>query len=253
MSTPAADQLGASQGEYRIRRKAWVGGIIICVFFAAIGIPGLILLLLPNLSEGGLDTPSKITIAFGTVLCLGLGAWILWATLGLRGVRLQIFENGLAYSRKGKTQIFRWDEIDRFFSELTQVSVNMIPAGTRQKYTVQKADGEKIVFTNDLNGVEEVADRVSEETFRRMMPRAVDALNSGGQVSFGKISATQKGLSNNSKHLAWSEMKEVKVELGVIKIEQKNAKSVWAKIAYSATPNAHVFFALADRMSKVRN
>lgn len=248
MSMPSAPQLGALQGEFRMRRRSKWAGIVLCAFFILLGVMGLAVLFSPGLSEGSRSASPDVSVALGTALCLGIGACFLWVMIGQRGVRLQLFEEGLAYSRRGETQIFRWGEIDEFFAELTDVSVNMIPAGRRARYTLRKATGEKIVFTNDLEGAERVADRVANETFSQMLPHAVDTLAGGGQVSFGKLGVTREGLSAKGKRLTWAEMKGITVEQGVIKVEQKNARSAWAKVAYSQVPNARVFLALVDRM-----
>lgn len=254
-SSQSTSPLGTLRGEFRYGRRFVWGGIGISAFFLLLAASGVWLILSGSMPAAAGERISPIVwLPLTVALCAALGGLFLWKTIEMRRARVQIFENGLAYLGAAKIRTFAWDEIERFRSETTDVSVNFVPAGRRYLYVLEKADGEKLIIAHGFESMEKIGEIVSAETFRRLLPRARETIERGGEVAFGRLAAAPDGLVEGGKRLAWSEVGEIRVAAGVIHIERRAARSAWTKVAYKDMPNARVFLALAERMlTKRRN
>ena len=104
-----------------------------------------------------------------------------------RGARLSLYENGLFFRRSGKESTTTWDEIDSYSQEMA--------------CRIVKKDGEVIEFGQGIKGVDEVAQRMQDETLKLMLPKVMAAIRNGSRVEFKGWKPAEKiplgkGLSN---------------------------------------------------------
>lgn len=87
-----------------------------------------------------------------------------------RGATLKLYENGFSYRRGAKDSLTTWDEINSYIQDTS--------------CRIAKMDGEVIEFGLNLNGVDEVAVKVQEETSKLMLPQMRAAIRNGLRVPF---------------------------------------------------------------------
>ena len=115
-------------------------------------------------------------LAGGIVLSIVGLLFLLPALFGIymlirsRGSSLSLYENGLLYRGGGKVSTTTWDEIDSYIQETA--------------CRVTRKDGEVIEFGLNLEGVDEVAVKIQEETSNRMIPQMRAALLNGQSIQF---------------------------------------------------------------------
>ena len=94
-----------------------------------------------------------LATAFLLVQVLTLFGWLM-----LRRTALNVYEHGFVY----KKQIFRWDEI-----ESIDGNTKNRPSGGKINFEIRKTNGEKIVLTEAIHGVEKIIERINVENAKR--------------------------------------------------------------------------------------
>lgn len=87
-----------------------------------------------------------------------------------RGASLSLYKNGLLYRRGGKVSTTTWNEVDSYVQETA--------------CRITRKDGEVIEFGLNLEGVDEVAVKIQEETSERMIPQVRAAILNGQSIQF---------------------------------------------------------------------
>jgi hypothetical protein len=267
MTTDIAPNLGILKAEYTPRRKAgWlILGLIAGVLFGTLvaGV-GIFLIVGAWVWRSGADR--FFFVVFG--LAVGLfGVWLVMRAIRKRhlGKRVLVYDGGLAYTRQGKTDIIRWEDItavwqnvvSHYFKQAWQTEYHY--TGTIHKYTIQLNDGSKYAFDDVLGNVEELGGVIRQETLDRMLPRLRQAYEAGQAASFGQLSISKAGISKGYMTLPWEQVKNVDIYEGFVNIYSKKEPSIaklilskgkgdWAAVAVAKVPNAWVFKAMVDEI-----
>jgi hypothetical protein len=187
-----------------------------------------------------------IGLAIMGLLCGGLGLALVAGTALNWNTRVLVFPDGLVHIKNGKTSVFRWDDIGAVWQQITKRYVNGVYTGTTHLYTLRRYDGEQIKLNDSIGKVEELGTLVQNETFKRLMPKAIATYTAGGTVVFGKISVSPQGISNGKQTLPWTEVKGVTIDRGVISVSKQGKWLRWASDTAANTPNLYVFLQLVD-------
>jgi hypothetical protein len=182
----------------------------------------------------------------------------------LRGVSLSLYENGLVYRRRGAVFSTTWDEIDSYIQ------------GTACR--IKKKDGQVIEFGLSIQGADEVADEIQEETLQRMLPQVKTAIKKGESVVFKGLQPLEKvplgkpldkfarafsgftvdadGITemDGGKRIAWKDVTDYgiaqekmgRMPVDVFYIKDENTRF---RTRYSLLANAHILLALCDEMT----
>ncbi|MBK9940452.1 MAG: hypothetical protein IPP13_02355 [Kouleothrix sp.] len=188
--------------------------------------------------------PSGMYIVGGVLLALGM--WALYTGIREQGLQVLVFPDGLAYTARGATQLIRWDDVAEVQQQVTKHYTNGVYTGTTHIYKLRRSGQPEIKFNDALQNVEQLGTTIQEETYRRLLPRAIAAYNAGTVVQFGKLSVSAQGLSNGKETLAWSEVKGIKLDKGVIAVSKQGKWLNWTTATVAQTPNIFVFTALVD-------
>lgn len=237
--------LGALQSEHKRARKftaLLIAGIVLTLLIAL----GLAAMLLFADSSGKTSDTVAVYVILG--LCLAFAAFFAVILLYEKDVRVQVFENGLTFTRGAKLQAFLWDEIELFWTKIVDNYVNGVRMRTSE-YTLQKANGEKLRLLHSIENVEQIGRRIDEEVFRRIFPRDLQTIKNGAAVPFGKFAVTPAGIQKDKDFIRWADVKAVQTKEGKIRVENQNGKN-WASVLYSNIPNALIFLALAEEMKR---
>jgi hypothetical protein len=239
-----AYQLGTPTAEYRpkpIRQvSSFVGGAIMMI----VGI-GIVFFDMMQ------RHPSGFYILGGILLAIGM--WALWTGVRERGLQVLVFPDGLTYTIRGTTEVVRWEDITEVLQQITKHYTNGVYTGTTHIYTVRRAGRPELKFNDALKNVEQLGNTIQQETYKLLLPRAIATYNAGGILHFGKLNVSRQGLSNGKETLAWSDIKGVKLEKGVIAVSKQGKWLNWTTATVAQTPNIFVFTALADSIIGLNN
>jgi Family of unknown function (DUF6585) len=164
----AADQpeLGKLVKVYKLS-KARVKQLIYISLFSA-GMASCFFL--PVAFERNSDLTTKIGVSLVGLFCsLPMFAGI-YQLFRLQGVSLSLYKNGFIFQRRRKIAMTTWDEIDSYIQE--------------SACRITKKNGEVIEFGFSIDGFEEVADEILEQTLKRMLPQVTAAIQNGSSVQF---------------------------------------------------------------------
>ena len=187
----------------------------------------------------------------GLVLA-AVGGYLLFSTLRARDLRAWLFTDGLAYRERGQMRVIRWDEIGWVWQRITRRYVNGVPVGTDYRYTLQRLDGEKFTLNPRLAKIGELGNHLQQELFRRLFPQAVEAYNSGQELSFGKLSLSRAGISNGKETLPWEQVKGVKLENGQIVVSKQGKWLAWGGTPAHEVPNLFILLEIIHQVVGLR-
>ncbi|HWS53641.1 MAG TPA: DUF6585 family protein [Pyrinomonadaceae bacterium] len=180
---------------------------------------------------------------------LALGVFMTWGFRRQRDLRVRVYERGFTFTRGGRTQEFAWDEIE-VFSESEQVyRAAGLESGVSYQYFIRLGDGRTLRMDNEVRGVRALGERLREETSRRLLARAAEAVEGGEAANFGPLALTREGVLRGERKLPWAEVGRVDVEEGKLVVVDRAGRR-WSEDLYGFVPNAHVLLVLAQRVKK---
>jgi hypothetical protein len=183
---------------------------------------------------------------------IGLTVWLFRRQLQEWKQRVLLSTNGFAIIRGNRKTVYVWDDILTQYQKITDHYVNDVHTGTTHVYTMECADGGKLVFKDSLKNVKRLGEAIADEIMRRELPRALEDYDAGRVVNFGKLSVSKKGLTYGDSFLPWKEVQGVQIADGYISVSKKGKWLNWCSIGAPSVPNLFVFLALVDEIVGVK-
>ncbi len=243
---PSTFQLGNPTATYRAGISVWLT-LFSGAVFALLGSYGLIALLASG-ARSAKGNPLALP-----VIALGVGiAFIVIGSIQARW-SVQVFEQGFSYVKGSATRVILWDDITSVQQQIVRQRVYFIPIATFYTYTIRTSKGENIKLTNSIGKVAQLGALIQSETFKRLMPRAIETYSGGGTLQYGKLSMNQAGISNGKETVPWALVKGVQISNGFIAVKKEGKWLTWANVAVAKTPNFFIFLALVDRIIGVKS
>jgi hypothetical protein len=237
--------LGDRVAEYgsntRTQKLSYVIGGIFAGVGAAIVLLGLILSLVQSDAEQLCYSGIGLVVAAPGLFIIG-GAWL------RRDLCVQVFADGLTRTQRGKTDVIPWDDVTAFWYSVTHHQQSGRTASTAHVYTVQRGDERKFVFKDTLANVEKLGQTIRNETVRRLLPRAIEDMNAGQTVPFGKLAISKEGITRGTETVPWDEVTNVRLSKGVVYVEREGKRANWATVTVAETPNVFVLIALVNQI-----
>jgi hypothetical protein len=185
-------------------------------------------------------------IAFGIGVLILINSWQTW------NLALALYEQGVAYRKRGPVQQFRWDEVEAVWQAVTKHYRNGVYTGTTHIYTVQTRGGQKTVINDQFGrGIDVLGRALQQGTAELLLPRYWQALQSGQKLTFGPLALDREKLYAGKKELPWSEIRAIKIERGNISIKKDKGWFNWASATVPQIPNFFVFYELVGRFAKI--
>jgi Family of unknown function (DUF6585) len=254
--------LGTAQDVFPVKKSSKYGSLIFAVFLlgaAALLALGSLIYTFYQVNRLGpavmerMVRETVVPLSCGGLVTFGLGLLAAWSAFSNWKKTVVVYRDGLAYSdRKGLRQA-RWDQIASLTSAVTKHYRNGIYTGTTHIYTVLSKEGEKWVFNDSLQNVEALSDHIRKGTFPHLYQAAADAYNAGGSLQFGSVAIDKAGIQLGKKSYQWSEVKQVSIQQGVLKVEKQGGG--WfsgANIMVSTIPNLPVLLSIIDQVIGIR-
>ena len=258
-SSTAVAGLGKPIQEYRRSSKAFVK-IALLSFFSL----GIAALCFSGAFGENAGWDKKIVFSILGLLFLTPVAAGVYMLFTRRGSSATLYENGLVYRMGGKEFGTTWEDISSLMESTA--------------CRIEKKNGETFDLGRNVEGYEEIAKKIHEETLKRLLPKAKAVLDRGGSFSFqglksagkiplgkalpdslvggGSFSVDSKGITliEEDTKIAWSEV----VDYGLRQGEGRRAGFVFFFIEdgnrtfqmnYGALSNAHLLLAIcAERI-----
>jgi hypothetical protein len=238
-----AAQFGAPLGEYRggfARIMYGIGALIMFVLAAVIIAAG----------ATSSDIGGTIALILVGVLFVAAGVYLVYRVLAALGTRIQLFEGGFSVTQRGKTTTGAWNDVSQITQQIIRQTYYGIPIWTSFTYKLQLNNGEKLRFTETIGKVREMGETMQRQITQALTPRALQALQSGASLPFGKLSVNPMGISNGNETLPWNQISNVQAVSGAIVISKAGKKLRWASASIARTPNAYVLLSLIDIMRR---
>ena len=232
-------QLGNPMAEYR---GGFTGRAIAAIIVAAILVVFFGLFWIGSAANG--DPASSVIFAIFTLLSLAFLAWMIISPLQSNSWRVYVFNQGFVFFKGGQPDIFRWADIRAIWQRVTSYYRYGIRTRTTHKYTIERADGHRIVLNDRIKNVEELGNGLSRQISEFMLPHMIAAYNAGNVITFGPLSVSQQGVSNGREMLPWPSIKEIGVNRGIVSVRREGKWLNWSTVAVANIPNFAVFMAL---------
>jgi hypothetical protein len=185
------------------------------------------------------------------LLLLGLAAgWSAYANWK-RGVAL--YDQGFAVRDRKGILSWRWEEVASLTTAVTRHYTNGIYTGTTHLYTLYNRHNERLVLNDIYVKVEELAKAIEECIFPHLYGRAADQYNTGQMLIFGPVAVSKAGIRIGKKTYPWTEVKEVSIHQGTVKVSKKDGG--WfsrASARVSAIPNLRVLLTIIHQVVGVK-
>ncbi len=194
--------------------------------------------------------PGPLVIAFilfAIGLLAGWGAYTNWN----KGVAA--CERGFAYNDRKGLQVWRWEDVDSLRSAITRHYTNGIYTGTTHVYTLFNHQNQRVVLSDSLIKVEELANLIDQGTFPFLYERAADQYNSGQQIISGPVTVSKDGITIGKKTYPWPDVKEVSIQRGMLKVSRKEGG--WfsgASTSASSIPNLRVLLTILHQVVGIK-
>lgn len=238
-----AAQFGAPLGEYRAGgARIWyiIGSLVLLALAAVFALMAI-------------STSDTGTIATGAILgalFLAGTVYLFWLVIQSFGTSVQLFERGFVATQKGRTTAAAWGDVSSITQQIVQHRYRGIKIWTSHNYRLTLNSGEKLRFTEVLAKAGQMGEIIQRQITHELTPRALDAVRGGATLPFGKFSVNAMGITAGADTLAWSDIKDIVLQNGIIVIGKVNKRLRWNSAQVSKTPNAYVFLSLVDIMRR---
>ena len=163
-----------------------------------------------------------------------------------RSWRVYVFSEGFAFTRGGKLDALRWEQVDSMLFSIVKRYMNGIYTGTQHKYTIRGIDGRQFVLNDRITNVEQLGDSLSAMVTRVKLPEVIAAFKAGETITFGPLSVNQQGVSNSKELIAWEQIKEFRVNGGIVTVKKEGKWLNWSSVQVANIPNFFIFLALVS-------
>ncbi len=198
------------------------------------------------------------------------GSCLLWHMYRQRGLSILIYPTGLLRLRRGEIDSFPWSEIEQVRLKVQRADTAEIIRNSdgalvacwltaevptfriwKGGLHVTREDGIEAQFSAALTDYTQLADEVQRRTFEIRWPQVWERFLSGAPIAFGDLEFSMRGIHYGSKHIRWSEVKELTIMQGILRIKQKGKWYPSVLLDIFAIPNPHILFALATEAQRV--
>jgi hypothetical protein len=134
-------------------------------------------------------------------------------------------------------------------SAITRHYTNGIYTGTTHIYTLYNRQNQRLVLSDSIRKVEVLAKNIDESIFPLLYGRAADQYNGGQAIAFGPVSISKAGIAVGKKTYPWTDVKEVSIHQGVLKVSRKDGG--WfsgASASAAVIPNLRVLLTIIHQV-----
>ncbi|MFI8823415.1 DUF6585 family protein [Streptomyces sp. NPDC053431] len=237
-----------------LRRRPWAPPLVLLLVLASVAMPALASRLVgPRLGIPLLLVP------------FGAAGWFLWRWSRARETALRpgeyvyLYARGLVCPGEGGTaRAVAWRRVTAMHQDVTRVHVNGGYTGTHYAYRLWTGPREGVTVGGFLDEetvprpadsqIRELAQIVLDETVRRALPPAVDALEAGGAVTFGDVSLHGRGIGLPARAVVpWERVRRCEWRGDGLVVVRTSGSGRWSREAKDI-PDFPVFWSLVKEL-----
>jgi hypothetical protein len=197
------------------------------------------------------DVLSGPLLVAAVLFCTGLLFGLIAAASWNKGV--MVHEGGIVFHDWRGTRAWRWMDVDSMNLAVTNHSLFGISIGSTHSYTLKNHQAQKLVFSDGLSQVEDLAKSIDQHVFPLLYARFSEQYNEGQVVSFGVVKVNRDGISIGSRSVQWKDVKEAALHQGVLKVLKKGDEMPGGiTVSASGIPNLQVLLAMVQQMVELK-
>ncbi|MFC0038401.1 DUF6585 family protein [Actinomadura rayongensis] len=199
---------------------------------------------------------SAFGMFFVLIAVIAVCLWVSELSTASKNTRfgLHLYERGLVAAVKGGTHAVRYDRTEVFQSSLRHTGV----AGyTDYTYKLTTVDGGQVTLQGRNGGTpatgkferhDEWGTALQEAVTRVRLPGALDRLNAGQRVEFGRLWVTRDEVGSAKGVIRWHDVEDLQIIQGFLKFKVAGKWRAPVSASVSGIPNLYVFLGIADRL-----
>jgi hypothetical protein len=232
----SVDNLGAAQHVFTINKANQASIVVVFTLMAAF----IVWLLWSAVRDANLGN-NLTGVIIGAALFLGLlalcGYYVVRTLMRWRESAV-IYDNGFAHFDGKHLRAWAWHEIASIKADVREILLyGIVKTGTRHRYTLTHTNGEALKLKDELKNVAQFVQILQQQSAKAVRARAVEQLERGDMVSFGKIALNRDGIRiNEHELLPWHEIANVSLSDGTLTIKRAD-NALFPNISVSA---AHI-------------
>jgi hypothetical protein len=191
-----------------------------------------------------------------------------------RQLSVKVYSGGLVYRAKGANEVWKWDEVEEFFTLAEKREIHSAPHGIadaiisplvevavttalpkaaryRVRYRIRRP-GQQRTFDSLIRDYVRLGETVQGLITETQLPVALASFRSGDIVPFGDLLLGQDGLiyasAEHPRVLPLSALAGVSVSRYAVKVHQAGRKVPWLTAERTDVPNAAILAGLAERI-----
>jgi hypothetical protein len=201
-----------------------------------------------RVSTGAARIHSPYALLIMILILLPVGAFLIWLGWAIDWqARVVLFRKGFAHFKRGTITVFPFDDVDGLWEAITNHYTNGVYTGTTHNYRI-RSRGSEVSLNDVYPTIKWLGERIRDEVSSRQFNRAINTLNEGGTVRFGRLSVSPEGLGCDGSVLPWSDVEKVEIQQGIISVRKHGKWFNWGKVTVPEVPNVFVFIALVDNI-----
>lgn len=174
----------------------------------------------------------------GTAVAGAVGLLLLYAAVPTNGQLVQTFDQGVRVVSRGTVSDVPWQGLD----------YQIIPGKGMANHSIS-APGLKAVPLGTLSDHEKLEQAVQQHTVQAKYRPALEAIQRGETVAFGKVSVSREGIATGSKTLPWHQYGGVVLSQGQVTIA-KSPKGAFLSTSLASFQNYSLFVHVVDAIVK---
>lgn len=190
--------------------------------------------------------PGPLVIAF---LLFALGMLAGWGAYANWNKGVAVCERGFALNNRKSLQVWRWEDVVSMRSAITRRYTYGIYTGTTHIYTLYNRQNQRLVLSDSLSSVEELANLIDQSIFPLLYEVAANQYNAGQEIFFGPVAISKAGITISKKTYPWKDVKEVSIHRGILKVSRKEGGLFsGASASTAAIPNLRVLLTIIHQV-----
>ncbi len=147
-------------------------------------------------------------------------------------IRFELLKEGLDITNKKLNGMkILWNEIEDVYDyNPNPLYSGIIPFISRYGYILTATNGKKVYIDSAVKEVKELIQLIQNNIYELQFPRYKEIYKKGEKISFGKLSASQEGITKGNENISWGNIKKISVIGSNLHIYHKDKTFSWASV-----------------------
>jgi hypothetical protein len=194
MTLSATPQLGSHQSIHRIHWLRVIGSIFALTLYTAFYI-----VFWGSYTDLCLLAFEAFNVVGGTIYLIVL----IVQAVQSAGTVVELYEGGIIHRSRAGTVTIGWNEIETIWFTRAKFVLEFAPALLRYHLRLRTRLGHQVLIPRQLSRIEELGQVIIESAVNHMLPEAIQRIEDGNELHFGRYRVSSKELIVESKPISW--------------------------------------------------